>query len=291
MARMHEGPPRDPCAASPNAVVDSGNDDDASYRFGDRSPSLRLGDGQTRLLVHCYAGCDRLAVLDELRRRGLLGDVSPKRKPGSAPAQDEADPLALWRAARDAHGTPVETYLASRHLILPRGADVLRFHPYCPFAGERTPAMIALVRNIESNEPQAIHRTALDLNGHKTEINGKSKMALAPIGGGAIKLTSDVEVTIALGVAEGIETALSLQRLPEWLGSPVWSLLNANGVQNFPVLTAVETLAIAVDHDRTGEKAARAVCERWRAAGREVFLAKPDNTDEDLNDVIAEGQS
>ena len=41
---------------------------------GDRNPSLRLADGEVRLLVRCYAGCDRRAVLDELRRRGLLDD-------------------------------------------------------------------------------------------------------------------------------------------------------------------------------------------------------------------------
>ena len=41
---------------------------------GDRSPSLRIGDGASRLLVCCYAGCDARDVLGELRRRGLLDD-------------------------------------------------------------------------------------------------------------------------------------------------------------------------------------------------------------------------
>jgi hypothetical protein len=31
---------------------------------GDRNPSLRIGDGTTRLLVHCFGGCDSVAVLD-----------------------------------------------------------------------------------------------------------------------------------------------------------------------------------------------------------------------------------
>src|SRR6516225_11361832 len=39
---------------------------------GDSNPSLRIGDGASRLLVHCYAGCDPRDVLDVLRRRGLL---------------------------------------------------------------------------------------------------------------------------------------------------------------------------------------------------------------------------
>jgi len=41
---------------------------------GDRNPSLRIGDGETRLLVHCFGGCDPRDVLDVLRRRGLLDD-------------------------------------------------------------------------------------------------------------------------------------------------------------------------------------------------------------------------
>jgi len=43
---------------------------------------------------------------------------------------------------------------------------VIRFHPRCPFGKDAsgrsvyTPAMIALVRNIITNEPQAAHRSA-----------------------------------------------------------------------------------------------------------------------------------
>jgi len=47
---------------------------------GDRNPSLRLADGDIRLLVHCYGGCDPCAVLDALRRRGLLEE---DREPGA----------------------------------------------------------------------------------------------------------------------------------------------------------------------------------------------------------------
>ncbi len=113
-------------------------------------------------------------------------------------------------------------------------------------------------------------------------------MALGPISGGAIKLTSDENVTIALGIGEGIESALSLRVLPEWSGSPVWSLLSKNGVREFPVMTAVETLMIAVDHDeqRDGQKAATAATVRWNTAGREVLLAWPTSQGEDINDVV-----
>src|SRR5262249_41873012 len=45
-------------------------------RRGDRNPSLLVRDGDFRLLVHCYAGCDPLHILEELRRRGLIDDFA-----------------------------------------------------------------------------------------------------------------------------------------------------------------------------------------------------------------------
>jgi putative DNA primase/helicase len=245
----------------------------------DANPSLSIRDGKHGgIVAYCFAGCPADAVLNALHRRGLLPQRAPNSKRG---------PLGLWEQSVDPRGTIVEGYLAKRGLPLPPGArEVLRFHRDCPFGGERTPAMIALVRNIASNEPQAIHRTALDQVGRKVEIDGKSKMALGPIGGGAIKLTADENVTIALGIAEGIETALSLQRLPEWEGSPAWSLISAGGVRKFPLLGGIETLVIAVDHDKAGEDSAREATRRWREAGRDVLLLQANTSNADLNDVL-----
>jgi len=243
---------------------------------GDIRPSLRIGDGQTRLLVRCYAGCDSRDVLAALRQRGLL----------LAPELPRKEPLDIWREAIDARGTPVQRYLTLRGLALPPGTGALRFHPACPFARSKTPAMIALVRNIESNEPQAIHRTAVDHGGNKITIDGKDRMALGPIGGGAIKLTADENVTIALGIAEGIETALSLQQLPEWQGSPVWSLISESGIRKFPLLAGIETLAIAADHDTAGERATIDAAERWQE--REVLIFEAGAHGADLNDIVRE---
>jgi putative DNA primase/helicase len=207
--------------------------------------------------------------------------------------------LELWREAGSTDATPVEIYLHRRQLPAP-SPDVVRFHPHCPFGQDAnggtvyTPAMLALVRNIITNEPQAIHRTALDRDSNKVEFVGedgkpRSRRALGSMHGGAVKLTDDADVTKAVGIGEGIESTLSLQQLPEWSGSPVWSLLSKNGVRDFPVLSGIETLMIAVDHDtkkRDGQKAATAVAARWRAAGREVLLAWPAVPGDDINDVV-----
>jgi Toprim domain len=227
------------------------------------------------LAIYCFSGCDSRDVRAALRRRGLLPPETPWK-----------GPLGIWDEAVDAHGTPVERYLRRRGLALPRGAEALRFHPACPFAGTTTPAMVALVRNIEADESQAIHRTALDLSGDKIAIDGKDRMALGPISGGAIKLTVDENVTVALGIAEGIETALSLQRLPEWQGSPVWALIFAGGIRKFPLLSGIETLAVAADHDTAGERATVELAERWQEREVLIFEARADGAD--LNDIVRE---
>jgi hypothetical protein len=268
---------------------------------GDRHPSLRISDGDTRVLVHCFSGCPASDVLDALRHRGLLDGLrsddphpAPRVQQPRQPRKRGGEPWhGIWRHTIDATGTPVETYLTGRKLALPPDAgDVIRFHGTCPFGYcddhqlLRTPAMVALVRNVLTDRPQAVHRTALDLSGRKVEVNGRDRMALGSIKGGAVKLTPDDCITYALGIAEGIETALSLARLPEWRGLPVWSLINADGIDSFPVLAGIETLVIAVDHDKAGEDAALAVAERWRAAGREVLLVEATTPGNDLNDIL-----
>lgn len=196
---------------------------------------------------------------------------------------------AIWAEAHDPRHTLVERYLATRGLPLPLEAagEALRFHPRCPFGpGCTTPAMVALVRDIRSNEPLGIHRTALDLLGHKREIDGRDRMALGQIGGGAVKLTPDEDVTIGLGVGEGIETTLTLTLMPDWVGSPIWACLSAGALAAFPVISGIETLVVAVDHDEPGRNAARQAIARWHEAGRETLALTPKRPGADLNDLV-----
>lgn len=270
----------------------------------DRSLSVRLDPRSPGgLVVHSFAGDDPLAAKDYVRQRlRLPGEFSAQRdqelrqaernfasSPVDVPGSGErtARALAIWAEARHPAGTPVEAYLARRGVALPDDlGGVLRFHLACPFAGTRTPAMVALVRDIVTNKPVAIHRTALSFQGIKVEVNGADRLALGPIGGGAVKLTADEHVTTCLGVGEGIESTLSLRRSPEFGGSPVWSLLAAGGISTFPVLSGIETLWLAVDHDPAGLKATRACAARWQASGAETFLITPAAPGADLNDLL-----
>jgi hypothetical protein len=238
-----------------------------------------------RCELHGYAREDGAKRLDPQRLARLKAEAAKHKAADDAERTERA--LALWQEAKHPRASPVELYLARRGLTLPDAAagEAIRYHPACPFAGQRVPAMLALVRDITTDAAKAIHRTALSLDGRKVEVNGKDRLALGPIAGGAVKLTPDTNVTMAVGIGEGIETTLSLRLTPEFGPSPVWALLSAGGVENFPVLPGIESLWIAVDHDPAGIRAARTCARRWQTAGREVFLITPSAANADLNDI------
>jgi hypothetical protein len=209
-----------------------------------------------------------------------------KQREDKSPSDARPRGLALWRASIDPRGTLVEQYLKSRALDLPAEAanEAIRFHPDCPFMAERFPTMVCLVRGIVSNEPQAIHRTALAANGRAVKRNGKTiRMSLGPTSGGAIKLDPDDDVAQGLCIGEGVETCLSGRQIGY---RPVWAVGLA-GITKFPVLPGSDGLTIFGEHDERAqsEKAIRSCADRWLEAGIEVLTAWP-LAGNDLNDEI-----
>jgi putative DNA primase/helicase len=203
--------------------------------------------------------------------------------------------LALWLASAHPRRTLVERYLKSRSLELPDEAanEAIRFDPNCSFEyGERFPAMICLVRNIVTNEPQGIHRTALTADGTAIKRPDKAgrlktfRKALGSISGGAIKLDPDEDVTQGLCIGEGVETCLAGRQMGLW---PVWSVVNTSGIEKFPILSSLDGLHIFKENDPGGEsaKVVEACARRWYEAGRDVIIVEPD-TAKDLNDELRE---
>jgi putative DNA primase/helicase len=269
----------------------------------DRSLSVWFRrDAADGFIVHSFAGDSFLHCRDHVRERLRIprgADRFSPRPLQRPPATRSSRALAIWAESRSPIGTPVETYLASRGLHLASYAPgaALRFHPNCPFKGRhppftvtRIPAMIALVRDIVSDRPVAIHRTAITPDGRKIAIPDGPKdgrMALGPGASGAVKLSDEVtEVTTVLGIGEGIETTTSLRLIPEFGASPIWSALNAPNMGHFPVLPGIDVLWIAVDNDAAGIEAARTVAARWREAEREVLFVQSAYAGEDLNDIV-----
>ena len=165
---------------------------------GGRSLVIRDGDGG-RVLATCWAGCDRLDVLAELRRRGLLGgraDYVPRII--SAPRRDDDARAPLARSIsgatqNDGAGTIARDYLASRGIMLDHWPASLRFHPRCPRPKDDAgnfvsplPAMVALVEHVERG-PVAVHCTYLRPDGSGKADIEKPKAIFGPVAGGAVR--------------------------------------------------------------------------------------------------------
>jgi hypothetical protein len=195
--------------------------------------------------------------------------------------------LALWNEALPPEGTPVETYLKARRCELPpSAASVLRFQSECFFAEHCFPAMIALMCDVRTNVPHAIQRTALndDGSGKREMPDGMNpRMMLGIAKGAAVMLHPAAE---RIGIAEGIETALSANQI---FNIPVWAALSAGGIAAFPVIPSIKHLTIFADYDKAGLQAARTCCWKYKKTGTEVQVRCPPNVDEDWNDHLTKG--
>lgn len=249
--------------------------------------------GDVIALVQHLDGCDFKAAIRTLgveERPSQIGRPSPAPPPDRAHDDNSKRAGELWRASMSIVGTVAEVYLRSRHLHYADSyGETLRFHGRCPFGPDAShPCMLALFRTIDGNKPVAIHRTALTPEGKKID-----RMTLGPIGGAAIKLSDDADVTVGLTIGEGIETTLA--GMTKGFG-PAWALGSAGGIAKFPVLSGVEALTILVDHDKpdkrghqAGHESARECTERWMAAGREVRSVVPRRQGTDMADLTTEG--
>jgi putative DNA primase/helicase len=188
---------------------------------------------------------------------------------------------ALWDACRPVHGAALG-YLTARHCALPPTDGDLRCHTSLKHpSGYTGPALVALVTHAVTREPTSLHRTWIQADGRKADVDpprlllgGHRKQ------GGVIRLWPDECVTYGLAVAEGIETALSVAHA----FTPVWACIDAGNLAALPVLAGVETLLIGADNDPAGIKGADDGARRWTAAGVEVLVTQ--QSENDVNDAL-----
>jgi putative DNA primase/helicase len=263
-----------------------------------------------RLLIHCHAGCPQnkvFAAVAKILGSGKRGAGPARRPPTSEWRQDGlpssygiAQSQALT-AAREVweKGVPVadhpvaRAYLERRNCVLPHPTGPLRAvdAAYHPMTRTTWPALVALVIGGPLKKVITTHTTFLAPDGSgKAPVTPNRLFAAGLCSKGFVRLTDDYVVSTyptEVGVAEGIETALSLAHaVPH-----VWACLNAGNLQDLPVpaLREIYTLTIAVDRDVAGERAAAACARRWHAAGVKVRLVKPASGD--VNDLISDGNN
>jgi putative DNA primase/helicase len=256
---------------------------------------LGTGGDMLALIMRERDGSFRDAVLFAEEFVGRAPVTSPPARlvrPASDDASDSTRNIAIaadiWRAAVPIADTIAIAYLASRGIRdLPAGVDgqVLRFHASCSYGGAKRPCMVALLRDIVTDEPRAIQRTALTATGEKI-----GRLTLGPKTGTAIKLSDNADVTNRLTVGEGCETVLAGMALGYM---PAWALGDAGELAAFPVLAGIESITVLVDNDQsgTGQDAALKCSARWTAAGREVFRLVPCQVGNDVADLVRDQNS
>ena len=233
--------------------------------------------------MYCHAGCHPFDVFAALRSLNLVPDRSGRTevKPGNHNAKPTATrsavelALQVFAEAVEPRGGPVETYLQGRGLgRLREDVGDVRYHPRCPRGSDRFPAMVALMRDIVSNEPTGVHRTFLRTDGKGKANVHPAKMMLGRAAGSVVKLTPNEDVLEGLGLSEGIEDGFAVLN-SGW--SSVWAALSSVSMTSFPVLRGVQSLTLFADNDAPGRKAADACRKRWHTVGRDAVILLPPN--------------
>ena len=147
--------------------------------------------------------------------------------------------------------------------------------------------MICGVRVYPNREIIGIQRTFLKQDGSGKAPVEPAKMSLGSIAAGTVQLYA--EPAEILGLAEGVETALSVFQL---YGIPTWAALGSSNLPRIalPQLPDAEEVHLYIDGDAASNDAMVESGKRYSRQGRlvKVFPA-PDGMD--FNDLIREGEN
>src|SRR5262245_14801495 len=238
---------------------------------GDTNPSLRVSDGDDRLLVYCFAGCRAEKVFAALRQRGFgkLAPLPGRQIQSSPPANDNeaqsARALAIRDPAEPAGGSPAERYLRSRGIVSPI-PPAIRWQPIADRQVGQ-PAMVALVETMPS-KMRAVQLTYLTSEGRKADSR-VPRRTIGALQGGAVRLAEPGE---CLGGAEGTEDALASMQA---VGIPCWASLGAARMRSVAIPDCVTQLHLFADNDEAGLKGVEQTKEVHTRRGRTVVIRVP----------------
>ncbi|MHC2582663.1 hypothetical protein ACVI1J_005162 [Bradyrhizobium diazoefficiens] len=242
----------------------------------DRRPSLAVRDGDDgRVLVHCFAGCHPLDVIDALKACGLWETRARRFVPSRLkppPATGNRDKARwLWQRSQPIRQTVAEAYLrGERHIHCPLPATLR----YLPGNGRHPASMIAAfgfaaepepgVLSIRADDVVAVHLTKLTPDGrkHPDEPN-KIMLGSAP---GVPIIVAPMNDLLGLTITEGIEDGLSVFAAT---GCGAWVAGSASRMPRLATTIPdwVECVTIYADDDEAGRKNAYALSELLHRRG------------------------
>ncbi|MEE8531393.1 MAG: CHC2 zinc finger domain-containing protein [Hyphomicrobium sp.] len=272
----------------------------------EKTPSFKISED--RRAFHCF-GCGasgdvfdylyrvhNMELPEALEYLAIEAGISPDREGRKRPTrQPQAPPVThnddkertekardIWKASQSASGTPVESYLQQRGITIPVPASI-RYNPaiwYAP-SGLSLPCMVAAVQ-APDRRIVAVHRTYIRLDGRGKAGVVTPKMALGPLGAGAVRLGP---ANAALGIAEGIETGLSAMQL---FGLPVWCAQGSR-LHRIALPEEVRRVIIYADSGEAGMETADKALKTFSGQGRKTEICVPDLGD--FNDVLNRGKA
>ena len=260
------------------------------YTFSDRNGDgdylcRQCGAGKGLRLVQAFKGWDFKTAAHEVDQIiGNLPKDAPRTRPPLPKPVSIRELKRIWKASLPiTPDNPAGLYLARRGIHLPL-AVTLRFVPEMYHAPTKTthPAMIAVVRDTNGDGDQ-LHRTYLTPDGQKADVEPVRMFMARPMPeGGAIRLGPE---KLTMGVAEGIETALSATML---FNVNTWATATAGELEKWEPPCLARTIMIFGDNDHsfTGQAAAYALAKRLVNRGIDVSVHIPPKTGEDWNDEL-----
>ena len=209
---------------------------------------------------------------------------------------------SLWNEALEiTESCLANQYLNARGIRIPPNMDSLRWIPELKYWDSESntytgtyPVLLSTVTNAEG-EILTIHRTYLSPDGSsKAKVSSPKKLmpAAGSLAGASIRLGLPLRRDsgdIALGVAEGLETALAASQL---FGIPTWSCVSASLMEKFVPPLSVTAIYIFADNDRngTGQESAQKLAQRLVREGYKVRVHTPAR-EGDWNDVLLESNA
>lgn len=249
----------------------------------------------TWICSHCGAGSGIDLVMRKMgldfkeaarRIESVMGDAPREDpKPVRSEQQLRDDRNKLWRGARPVQADdPVDRYLNARGIPEAR-PTCLRTALRTIYTGDEPsfhPVMLAMVHGADG-KPATLHRTYLGEHGDKAALDEPRR--IMPGGhpkGSAVRLS---EVGPVLGIAEGIETAMSAEIL---FGIPCWAALTADMLEAWSPPEGVSEVFIFGDNDVsfTGQRAAFGLARRMFAAKIRARVEIPILVGTDWNDTL-----
>ena len=255
----------------------------------------QCGSGDGFDFLEKFTGKSFKEIAGEIRK--IIGATTAKPANNTDVSKVRAKLVKIWRDAKPlSKNCPTHRYLHNRGIRVDFGSLTgIRCHPgldYWHVEDEKPeklgtfPAMVGAVTTPEGN-PATIHCTYITPDGRKAAVDPVRKL-MTPSrrwNGGAVRLQT-LKPNQVLCVAEGIETALSLQTLHPDVCA--WACISAGNLEDFVAPGDASTIYIGSDNDEsfTGQAASFALAKKLMTKKHKVRVLMPAHMGTDWNDAL-----